>query len=152
MNDTDCVHCTDLCEIEIFDLREVQSQKNQCKDLHKIRDHPRAQRAARDDQSVSDTRDTSVVGCSACDSRDPNRSIEQREVQRRHLDCCIGLKVSDLVTVLGNHHEITLTGYDSWTGSIVTGFHRYHMSCTRDFWRLPRSTPGPTISQDMKLP
>ena len=45
-------HCTELCEIEIFDLREVRSQKDPCKDLHKIRDHHRAQRSGWDDQSV----------------------------------------------------------------------------------------------------
>jgi hypothetical protein len=39
VNDTDCVHCIALCEIEIFDLCEVRSRLDPCKDLHKIRDN-----------------------------------------------------------------------------------------------------------------
>ena len=34
VNDTDCVHCTALCKIEMFDLREVHSLLDPCKDLH----------------------------------------------------------------------------------------------------------------------
>ena len=58
---------------------------------------------------------------------------------------------TDLTTLLGNHHEHVLRGYDSLTGSRTTGFHQLICPALEIFWTLSRSTPDPTTSQDMTL-
>ena len=79
------------------------------------------------------------------------RSFKWNIPIKRGLDCCIGLKAADLTTLLGNHHEHALRGYDSLTGSRTTGFHRLVCPALEIFWTLSRSTPDPTTSQDMTL-
>jgi hypothetical protein len=80
VNDTDCVHCTDLCEIEIFDLSAVRSLLDPCKDLHKIRATLELNEMC-EMNKVCEMHDTRVLCCSVCDSRDPNH-LERNEIHR----------------------------------------------------------------------